>query len=174
MKYNFDPKTPKEEEICRQEFARVDREVSEYENSWRCKLHSVQTRAREWSWDNRLIQWISRRPQALRFFYQRLTRGFDDSATWSLDTHLAQLIAPRLKLFKKLNTHAWPGPVEGMPETGLFSTFEEWQEALGKMIYAFECYASEDRDYWEFSEVERKKIQEGLFLFAKCYGALWD
>src|SRR5688572_28721580 len=37
----------------------------------------------------------------IQFFWQRMTRGFDDSCTWSLDCHLAELILPRLKLFRK-------------------------------------------------------------------------
>lgn len=119
-------------------------------------------------------KWLYFRFRSVKFLYQRLTRGWDDSVTWSLDTHLAKLIAPRLKWFKELNTHAWPGPVEGMPNTGRFNTFEEWHQALDKMIFAFECYASEDKDCWEWTDSERQRIEEGLALFAKHYGCLWD
>lgn len=166
--FNFGPKTPEEQEIWKLEVARVDREIEEYEGTFHCRLNQLKEKLRP------ISNWFYYQSRSIKFLYQRLTRGWDDSATWSLNTHLAQIIAPRLRRFKELNTHAWPGPVEGMPGTGRFETFEEWQEALSKMIYAFECYGAEDRDFWEFSESERKKIEEGLMLFAKCYGDLWD
>ena len=166
--FDFGPKTPEEEEIFKREAARVDREVAEYEGTLLCRFNELKEILRP------VGDWFYFRSRSIKLLYQRLTRGWDDSATWSLDTHLAKIIAPRLKRYKELNTYAWPGPVEGMPGTGLFNTFEEWQQALDKMIFAFESYASEDRDFWDWSESERQRIEEGLMLFAKCYGALWD
>jgi len=166
--FDFGPKTPEEEEIFKREAARVDREVAEYEGTLLCRFNELKEKLRP------VGDWFYFRSRTIKFLYQRLTRGWDDSATWSLDTHLARIIAPRLKRFKELNTHAWPGPVEGMPGTGRFETFEEWHEALDKMIFAFESYASEDRDLWDWGESEQHRIEEGLVLFARHYGCLWD
>jgi hypothetical protein len=96
-----------------------------------------------------------------RFFWQRLTRGWDDSDTWSLDRPLAKLIAPRLRRFSELRG----GHPHGMTE-------EEWHATIMKMVEAFEWYASDDR-YGpnEFKNIE--KHQEGIELFAKHYAGLW-
>lgn len=96
-----------------------------------------------------------------RFFWQRLTRGWDDSETWSLDGPLAKLIAPRLRRFTELRG--------GHPSS---MTEEEWATILDKMVTSFEWYASEDR-YGpnEFENI--KKHQEGIDLFAKYYAGLW-
>lgn len=112
--------------------------------------------------------------------------------TWSLDVNLAKYILPRLKKFKELN-NGYPGMDE-------VDTPEKWDEALDKMIQAFE-YVIDWDEYWlddprydytdimfgdnkELYEsiVENKRmedirrfaaIKEGLQLFAKYYMSLW-
>lgn len=112
--------------------------------------------------------------------------------TWSLDVNLAKYIIPRLKKFKKLNN--------GYPSIGEMNTPEKWDEALDKMIQAFE-YVIDLDEYWiddpkydytdimfgknkEFYEkIKENKItedirrlaaiNEGLQLFAKYYMSLW-
>lgn len=100
------------------------------------------------------------------FFYQRMTRGWDDSEMWSLDHNLAKLILPRLKHFKEVRG--------GYPT---FLSDKEWDEIIGKMVFAFEHYAGNPWDLdWKFTpeaEDKKKQIQEGLDLFAKYYGHLW-
>lgn len=96
----------------------------------------------------------------IRFFFQRLTRGFDDSTTWSLDYSLPPVILPRLKRFKEV-TIAVPQDM----------TQEEWHEILDKMIAAFEFAGSDAR--WEATPGDFEKYQEGLDLFAKYYFLLW-
>ena len=112
--------------------------------------------------------------------------------TWSLDITFAKYIIPRLKKFKELN-NGYPGIEE-------VNTPEKWDEALDKMIQAFE-YVIDWDEYWlddprydytdimfgddkELYEsiVENKRmedihrltaINEGLQLFAKYYMSLW-
>lgn len=109
-----------------------------------------------------LVRRLQRAAQGTRFWWQRRTRGWDDSALWSLDSHLAQVILPRLRAFRE-QTCAYP---DGM-------TFEEWQGKLGNMIRAFEFLASEDR--WDARPDDPRfaQAQEGLDLFAKWFMALW-
>ncbi len=161
--YNFGPKTPKEEAIFRRESARVDRQVELYEASL---AGSYTAGVRLWFLElpERVGNWFHYRVQSVKFLYQRLTRGFDDSATWSLDIHLAGLILPRLKRFKELNTHAYPN--------GL--TPELWAEILDKMIFAFEFTVSDDKMFGKFDESEYEKCKEGLRLFGEYFHALWD
>lgn len=101
----------------------------------------------------------------VKYFYQRRTRGWDDSATWSLDDHLAQLILPRLKRFREVH-HGFPG--------GEDMTEQKWAETLDKMIFAFEWDCDEDRKYAGFDDEEYKRVQEGHELFGKWFNALWD
>ena len=112
--------------------------------------------------------------------------------TWNLDITLAKHIIPRLKKFKELEN--------GYPGRGEMDTPEKWDEALDKMIQAFE-YVIDLDEYWlndprydytdimfgddkELYEsiVENKRmedirrlvaINEGLQLFAKYYMNLW-
>ncbi len=121
----------------------------------------------------RMERWVHYRVQSVRFFFQRLSRGgWDDSATWSLDDHLAPIILPRLKRFKELNQHAWPG--EQADGSGP-KTWEEWQGMLDAMIFAFEWDCDEERKYYsDYSEETYKKVEEGHLLFGKWFNALWD
>lgn len=100
--------------------------------------------------------------RSIKFLYQRLTRGFDDSITWNLDARLAEHILPRLKRFKGI-TIAYP------PE---LSSWDEWQVVLDKMIFALEWHSADcsERD----NSVENyDKVVEGITLFGKFFGALW-
>jgi hypothetical protein len=98
--------------------------------------------------------------RARRFFWQRMTRGWDDSETWSLDYSLAKVILPRLKRFKQI-TIATPGELKE----------QEWNDILDKMIVTFEFAASEER--WNATPEDYDKHNEGLKLFAEYYWALW-
>lgn len=62
-----------------------------------------------------------------------------NSDLWSLDITIAEFVLPRLKKFKKEND-AYPGVDE-------MNTPEKWDEALDKMILAFEYVISWD-DWW--------------------------
>ena len=114
--------------------------------------------------------------------------------TWNLDINLAKYILPRLKKFKKFNN--------GHPGIGEMDTPEKWDEALDKMIQAFE-YVIDWDEYWlddpkydyfnyidefgkyteRYEEIKENKrmedirrlaaINEGLQLFAKYYMNLW-
>ena len=102
--------------------------------------------------------------RAVKFWWQRRTRGFDDSALWNLDQSLAKLIAPRLRAFRGEYTNKMGGHPAEIPH-------EEWDKHLGKMIGSFEFYA----DGLQYTDLEAwKKHNEGLELFAKWFGALWD
>ena len=86
--------------------------------------------------------------------------------TWALDQNIAKYILPRLKLFKK-DSIAYPG-IDDM------DTPEKWDEALDKMICAFEYLEKDDygiavENYKDEWEKVKPKIEEGLSLFAKWY-----
>jgi len=97
----------------------------------------------------------------IKFWWQRVTRGWDDSETWNLDRSLAKLILPRLKRYKEISI-AFPADL----------TEVQWNEYLDKMIFSFEFSASKHGDY-SGSDDEYEKYQEGLDLFAEYYTMLW-
>lgn len=115
-----------------------------------------------WRRIRRTFNWFLIR-RAIRHWWQRRTRGWDDSDTWALHFSLAQMILPRLKRFRDLNI--------GFPPC--FETFEEWQATIDEMIKAFEFLGSED--YWSanFKDPRYKQADKGLKLFAKWYQHLW-
>lgn len=105
---------------------------------------------------------------------------------WNLDVTISDWIIPRLKYFKKINC-AYPG-------YGEMDTPEKWDEALNKMIRAFELakydpidldenlepnydfdlYKPFDVDkYKEISNKWKNEVDEGLHLFAEWFTSLW-
>ena len=100
--------------------------------------------------------------RTIKFWWQRRTRGWDDSELWSLDHSLAQVILPRLKAFAA-SRMGYPADM----------TNEQWSEHLETMINSFEAIASED--YWGVEGLKQdEEIQRGLDLFGKYYRALWS
>ena len=104
----------------------------------------------------------------IKWFWQRLTRGFDDTELWNLDNTIAEFVLPRLKAFRNYT--------KGFPVE--FNSLEEWQEAIDKMIFFFENII-DDEWFWktehtkeELLELE-KKMHECLELFCKNYSHLW-
>jgi hypothetical protein len=107
----------------------------------------------------RSVFWKLRRD--VKFWWQRRTRGWDDSDLWNLDCTIADLILPRLKAFAQ-DPGGYPG-----------ESYEQWKADLRTMVATFELIAS-DR-YWAVrSEEEDAELQRGLDLFAKYYRALWN
>lgn len=95
--------------------------------------------------------------------------------TWNLDMTISEFILPRLKLFKK-ESCTYPG-------RGEMDTPEKWDDALQKMIDAFQLVLDIDNvddKYWtngKFNEalwkVDNKRIKKGLHLFATWFESLW-
>lgn len=98
-----------------------------------------------------------------------------DYDTWNMDKTLAQVIHPMLVAFcGEDGPRAYPGGLSGT---------DEWREILNKMIWAFDAILREwdfeaaalyESDYLDQVTLRRKKIQEGLDLFAKYFTHLWN
>lgn len=107
--------------------------------------------------------------RTLKFSWQLITRGWDDSDTWVLDYTIAKFALPRLRLYKGLTKRHPIGLTE-----------QEWDDALDKMIYAMRYHAEYDKlmGAWESGQVKtqedyQEKVQAGLDLFAKHFHDLW-
>lgn len=106
--------------------------------------------------------------RSIKFWWQRRTRGWDDSETWNLDVSLAKLILPRLKKFKQIKN--------GSPSLDEIRTDDDWDIILDKMIIAFNFIQDEEKffDVRDERKEEYKQTQEGLDLFSKYFMSLWD
>lgn len=94
----------------------------------------------------------------IRWFWQRLTRGFDDRDLWSLDYTIMAFTLPRLKRFRQV-TDGYPGD---LPD------FEAWEAELDLMIAAFEYLLSD-----QVILLPDEDHQRGLDLFHSRFGYLW-
>lgn len=114
---------------------------------------------------NKAYRWIRYtdlrlKKRSVRFLYQRLTRGWSDEETWSMDGTFARFILPRLIRFKELH-NGYPHDLSS----------KEWDENIQLMIDAFTFYAGEDR--FDCMSKQFEDAQVGLELFAKYYKDLW-
>jgi hypothetical protein len=103
--------------------------------------------------------------RSLKYFYQRLTRGWDDSDTWSLDVTIAKFALPRLKRLKEIQ-HGHPSDF----------TEQDWDKALDEMIWAMEYITKQwdldlSMEQWQDNE---KRCSAGCILFGMYFRALWD
>lgn len=98
------------------------------------------------------------------FFWQRVTRGWDDSSTWSMDQSLAKIILPRLKRFQEIR--------RGYPHD---MTDEEWDKIIKEMIWGFQWFADGKQYSYEPKDgaAEAKRAHDAIELFAKYYSGLW-
>lgn len=87
--------------------------------------------------------------------------GFNYEDCWGLDHAIACFVLPRLVHFKKVK-QSYPSGI----------TYEEWDEILDKMIYAFKEIVKENANF--MIGENRKRVEEGIELFAKYFFSLWD
>jgi hypothetical protein len=104
--------------------------------------------------------WLIKRK--IKLIYQKLTRGFGDDDTWSLDHTAAEWLLPRIKRFREI-TCAFPSSLD---------TFDDWAEILDTIIYALEEHL---KDEWlvGLSEEERTKVDLGFEYLGKYFRGLW-
>ena len=109
-----------------------------------------------------MIRWFKEKlsKRSFKFWWQRRTRGWDDSDTWALDGIIAKFVLPRLRRFKEINF--------GYPN---IFTEESWDEAIDDMIYALEICERELVGVVDDADFDR--VERGLELFGKYFRALW-
>ena len=109
----------------------------------------------------------------IKWFFQRVTRGWDDREIWSLDNTISKFVLPRLKLLKK-NKHGIP--CDFVNKDGSVRE-DEWNRKLDEMIWAHWFIVNQaelpyHRFHDHFGEWER--CRAGLGYFGKYYLSLWD
>jgi len=122
--------------------------------------------------------WVRQNPlqslmRSIKFFWQRRTRGFDDSELWSLDYTCAKLMAPRIRAF--IDQYGGRSVPCDMDENISFEDRSKaWVEILEKIYRAFKLTVDSDGATYILTEEEQKAIEEGLDLFRARHNDLWD
>lgn len=100
----------------------------------------------------------------LRYAWQRVWRGYDDSMVFNLDYGFVELYREILKDFKE-NLHGYPGTM----------TEEEWNDVLDEMIgnldRMYYVLFKSDNDDADLVEQEKDRFFE---LFKEHFWSLWD
>lgn len=115
---------------------------------------------------------------AFKYLWQRLTRGWDDSDTWNLNTEVLRFTLPRLKKFLELNTNYPTCILEDWNNIDYPSDptpYDLWVKEISSMIYAMEAlvkYSDSDEEV-EFTEEEFEKVKDGMNSFHKYFHELW-
>ena len=147
--------------------------------------------------------WFERLIRACRglvvYWWQRRTRGFDDSELWSLDYTIMRFAIPRLHALERM-VHGYPGEFlygEGATSESIFAfdslprevrkrreahADAEWRATILKMARSFELWLEHDGMFgeakpgvgWVEDTQMKKEFDEGWALFHKYFFALWD
>lgn len=99
--------------------------------------------------------------RSIKFFFQRLIRGWDDAETWNIDDTVAIFTLPRLRRFARLRC--------GCPTE---ISDAQWTKIIDQIIWSME-YIANGNHYVVADEEDREKLQNGLDLFGKWFLNLW-
>jgi len=95
----------------------------------------------------------------IKWAWQRVYRGYDDTAWWDLHLYLAKIAAPVLKEMAD-RTPGYPPDLSS----------DEWTAHLSKMHIAMDLIAN---DSCEYSDEQHRAMDEGCELMGKWYRHLW-
>lgn len=89
----------------------------------------------------------------IKFFFQRIFRGWDDSECWNLDHTFAGWIIPRLEILKK-NKHGVPSDMFAdrwgdHNDEEMAIAEAKWNNIIDEMIYGFKI----KKDQWEDNSI---------------------
>lgn len=102
--------------------------------------------------------------QKIKFGFQRMFRGYDDTLLWNTNDYIAKLMLVGLKHLRE-NGHGFPPDLDE----------DTWNKYLDEMIYGFECYMTvyENNDFSNYS-ICMERFTHALNLVTKYYHQLWD
>jgi len=115
----------------------------------------------------------------VRFWWQRRTRGFDESELWSLDCAVIEFVYPRLKALRELppagtafhrtEVITEEGPEKGYPRP---LTREEWDAILAEILVGFKIVL--DEDCYPLIGDQHAQLERSMDLFREYFFAFWD
>lgn len=145
---------------------------------WNAEFDLLETHSDHPRWEP-AARALTRRPlrsavSRVRCAVQRLTRSWDDTATYNLDDHLASTLGAQLLHLADI-AHGWPQSEE-------FPTFADYQDALRTHGTALLAYANRWSTLDAADHAEQRKREEelrvaaaaALHWVAEHFGSLWD
>lgn len=111
-------------------------------------------------------------PRQVHWAYQRVVRGWDDRACWSLDAHLCKILGEQLVQMADI-AHGYPGDGEYPVDDETSDSFDRWVADLrtnGMNLRAYHAADSMDAGW----EDVHTTAQESLRWVAEHLSALWD
>ena len=123
-----------------------------------------------------LDEWMSQ----LKWAWQRVFRGWDDRAVWSIDYYLSNLIPQLVKKLKEDGVGIPAKMFEGFPhdENGNYGggvsdmAMQKWHDILDCIIVGFEIY--KNTDYMQDGAEESKAFNRSFDLLREYFSNLWD
>lgn len=100
--------------------------------------------------------------EKIKYFFQRLIRGYDDPAWWGLNEYIVRKAIKPLKHLRKQNN--------GFPHE---LTQKEWNKILDEIIWSFEKFLKDDFTNKNWKK-DYERMQKGFELFGKHLTDLWD
>lgn len=109
----------------------------------------------------------------IKWAWQRVFRGWDDTVVWSLDTYLAKNICVWLEELKKdkagVPSNIYSQYEDG--EDGYRLALEEYRKILDEIICGFDDYV---KAVEEMRKYDKKKLKESFRLLEENFETLWD
>ena len=103
--------------------------------------------------------------------WQRATRGYGDDDLWSLDHALAKLTVVGCRRLRE-SAHGYPSEF-AEPPYGDGRGWEAWEDILLRIENGFQAWLDHGGHFFD-APLEAEKFKEGMDLYAKWFGALWD
>jgi hypothetical protein len=139
-------------------------------------------------------------PFTIKYFFQRLFRGYDDLDKWNIAWYIARKAAPILKDWRNGKMHGSAiirhredrfGSIIELTDSEIYAksnsndyqgpealSLEQWQAVLDDIIFAFQWQVNYDSLDCTVSDVEfksgNKRQKRGLKLFSIYFTSLWD
>ena len=108
----------------------------------------------------------------IKWAWQRVFRGWDDRAVWSIDMYFAKTIAQMVRRLAKINK-GYPVNLS-MDDESLSpeQCAQKWVQILTEIAEGFEDYFNRETDCFGLTESE--KFKKAFDLFREYYSNLWD
>lgn len=123
----------------------------------------------------------------IKWAWQRVFRGWDDTAVWSVDSYLAEIIPQLLTALKEKKQgipisvfddepEVLEGGVIGYGEESMKKAEEKWDKILDTIIYGFTEYTRAENELVSIEEWKgvREKLSESFDLLNKYFDGLFD
>lgn len=99
--------------------------------------------------------------KSIKYFFQRLFRGWDDRETWNLDFEFYKWLYPRLKRFQEISITYPPD-----------KTWHQWNSEIKWILKVLEIHILNEEIYFSESETIEKAKQEVNNWFIKNFNNL--